>query len=365
MKKIVICGGHLTPALALIDLLKKEKDVKIFFFGRKFSAEGSNVTSAEYKIIEKLKIKFFPLTAGRLQRKFTKYTIPSILKIPIGFVQSLLYLITLRPHMIVSFGGYLSCPPVIGGWLLGIRSITHEQSSVPGLANKINSLFVEKIFLTWPQTKEYFDRQKTEVIGNLIRDAVFAKNAGSKKISDFLKKSDRLIYVTGGNQGSHVLNRFIARSKSIFSNFYVIHQVGTINYKGDYDLAKRQIKNNYLPVDYIDTKDIGAVLNKASLIISRAGANTVWEIASLAKPSILIPLPIAAGNEQLENAKILENAHTSIVIAQKNLTEKTIKWAINQIFQNKDTYEKFAASFRDSLTKNAAKKLAKFILRYT
>src|SRR3990167_7554123 len=106
MKKVAICGGHLTPTLALIEELRKKKAIEIIFFGRKYATEGSKSLSAEYQTIKNLSIDFYPILAGRLQRKFTKYTIPALLKIPIGFLQSVVYLIKIRPSLVVSFGGY-------------------------------------------------------------------------------------------------------------------------------------------------------------------------------------------------------------------------------------------------------------------
>ncbi len=161
MKKIVICGGHLSPALALIGQLQKEKDLEIIFFGRKFATEGSANTSAEFKEINSQNLKFVNITAGRLSRKLTIPALISYLKIPLGFIQSFFNLLILRPKLIVSFGGYISPPVVFCGWLLGIDSICHEQPVVPGLANKINSLFVRKIFVSWPDTAKYFPENKT------------------------------------------------------------------------------------------------------------------------------------------------------------------------------------------------------------
>ena len=209
MKKIVISGGHLSPALSLIDKLNGQKDLEIIYFGRKLSTEGTKNYSAEYLVIKEKGIKFIAITAGRLQRKFTRYTFYSLLKFPIGFLQTFFHLLTIRPALIVSFGGYLSTPVVFCGWLLGIGSVTHEQAVIPGLATKINSLFVKRIFLSWQESKKYFPDSKSEVIGNLVRGSIYKTKAKSKIISNFLIKSKNLIYITGGNQGSHIINKVI------------------------------------------------------------------------------------------------------------------------------------------------------------
>ena len=316
MKKVAICGGHLSPALALIEELKKKKDVEVIFFGRKYSTEGSENLSAEYKTVKNLDIKFYPIIAGRLQRKFTRHTIGALLKIPIGFVQSFAYLIRIRPSLVISFGGYLSLPIVFSAWLLGIKSISHEQSVKLGLANKINSAFSKKAYLSWPQTTNNLKSDKYKVIGNLTRQSIFKKAAKDTKIQKFLNSSDKLIFVTGGNQGSHFINNLIFVITPQLSSYQIIHQVGTANFKGDLDKAKKTKRANYLSLDYISGDNIGAIFNRADLIISRSGANTVWDLAILAKVAILIPLPISAGGEQKANAKILDKAGSSVILDQ-------------------------------------------------
>ena len=138
MKKILILGGHLTPALALIESLKEQK-VEIIFLGRKKVTEGKKPPSAEYQQVGNLNVKFQNIVTGRIQRHLTLYTVPSLFKIPIGFIQTFLTLLYFRPSIVVSFGGSLSFPAVFAAWLLGIGSITHEQSAIPGISNRINS----------------------------------------------------------------------------------------------------------------------------------------------------------------------------------------------------------------------------------
>lgn len=362
MKKITICGGHLTPALALIEKLKEQKpSPQIHFFGRKYATEGSKNISAEYQQIKKLGIKFYEITAGRLQRRWTRYTIPSLLKIPVGFIKSLIYLLKIRPHMIISFGGYLSPPVVLAGWLLGIDSISHEQTSVPGLAARINSLMVKKIFLSWAESEKYFDHDKCEVIGNLNRKSLLKKNCRDKRINLFLRKVKNLIVVAGGNQGSHFLNQLIFNSQILNTQFSILHQLGTVNFDGDHQKAKTIKHPNYLAIPYIDPEDFGAILSQAKLVISRSGANTVWELATLGKPAILVPLPISGEGEQMENARILEKAGMAIMIDQDKLTPQVLIESIEKMMKGLPKIQKSADAFAKSLPQNAVHKLSGYI----
>lgn len=361
MKKIVICGGHLTPAIALIEGLETKKDVKIIFFGRQFSMEGNRSPSAEFRVITKKNIQFVKITSGRLQRKFTRYTIPSFIKIPIGFIQSFFHLFIIRPDVVVSFGGYLSTPVVFSAWLLGVDSVTHEQASSPGLANRINSLFVRKVFLTWQKSKKYFNDDKCEVIGNLTRSSLFKIKASDQKIANFIKKNKKLIFITGGNQGSHFLNTLARDLVPRLQDFALLHQVGTANYKNDLEKSKKIKSTNYMCVDYINPQDIGAVYKAAQIILSRSGANTVWDIAILAKVAIFIPLPNSASAEQMANAKILEDALCAQILKQDTASPQNVEASIRNVFKNLKTYEANAKRFSAHLPKNALSKVVNFL----
>ena len=365
MKKIIICGGHLTPALALIEELRQQKDVEIIFIGRKYATEGSKNLSAEYKTVKNLNVDFYKVTAGRLQRKFTLHTIPALLKIPIGYIQSLYILVKVRPQLVVSFGGYISSPVVFNAWLLGIKSITHEQSVKLGLANKINALFNKKVYLSWQQTASHLKEDKYHVIGNLTRHTVFKKTAKDVKIQKFLSSADKLIFVTGGNQGSHFINKLIFEMIPQLSSYQIIHQVGTANFKGDLDKAKKIKRANYLALDYIGGDNIGAIFDRADLVISRSGANTVWDLAILGKVAILIPLPIAAAGEQEANANILLEAGSAIILNQKDLSPQILAQKIDHIFKSLPKFQRSAQTFSKTLPKSASKTLASEVLKLT
>lgn len=357
MKKIIITGGHLTPALATVDSLENKKDYQIIFFGRKIATDGSNNLSAEYREVTKSNIKFVDIISGRLTRKFTKYTIPSLLKIPLGFFLSFVYLVKYRPALIVSFGGYLSTPVVFCAWLLGIDSITHEQAVTPGLANRLNSLFVKKIFLSWEQTKNYFPKEKCQVIGTPQLPSLLKKSASDQKVETFLKRKGNMVAIIGGSQGSHAINSLIFENLDLFDKDLVFHQIGTANHKNDHAKAVKIKKNNYFSIDYISPQDIGAVMSRAKFVISRSGANTVWDLASLAKCAVLIPLPIAAGDEQTKNARILQIAGSAIIIDQEDLARASLKEAIEKMEDNLLEFEKNAKVFQKTLPKNSNGKM--------
>jgi UDP-N-acetylglucosamine--N-acetylmuramyl-(pentapeptide) pyrophosphoryl-undecaprenol N-acetylglucosamine transferase len=167
-----------------------------------------------------------------------------------------------------------------------------------------------------------------------------------------------LIFVTGGNQGSHFINRLIFDTLPKLSDYQILHQVGTANFEGDLDKAKKIKRANYLALDYISGDNIGAIFNRADLTISRSGANTVWDLAILAKIAILVPLPISAGGEQMDNAKILEKAGSVVILDQKDLTTDVLKQKIDYMFKNLPKFQKSAQTLAKTLPKSASSILA-------
>lgn len=348
MTKVLITGGHLTPALALIEELEKLK-VEIYFIGRKHHLEGSRQKSPEYTILED-KVKFLSVTTGRLQRRLTLHTIPSLFKIPIGFIQSIIYLLKIKPDVVVSFGSYVSTPSVVAAWLLGIPTIVHEQASRVGLANSINAKFTKFFYSTWPTPTI----AHAQVIGNLTRKSIFKKETKNKKINQILKSGEKLIYVTGASIGSHKINQVVFQALSKLKGYSIIHQLGTANFKNDHEVARKLENANYLPVTYLTDDEIGRVLNSAHIVVSRSGANTVWELAVLGKVSLLVPLPIAGASEQLYNAKILEKAGSALIIDQKSLNVETLINKIEEVESSFEELERSAREFSKTLKLDAA-----------
>ena len=354
VRKIVITGGHLTPALAVINELKKQNDWDIYYFGRKYSLEGEKVLSVESTLIPQLKIKFIPIIAGRLQRQFTRYTLFSLLKVPVSFFQTLFFLIKIKPNVICSFGGYVSVPVVISGWLLRIPILTHEQTIVFGLSSRINAIFASKIAISFPESLKYFPPQKVLVTGNPIREeALYVKkmpNFSLGKTSNY-----PIIYITGGNQGSRTINEAIFQIlPDLLTKYYVIHQSGELDYDHLKDkslLIDSKLLKNYFLTPYIGPENIGWILKNADLIISRAGANTVCEIAALGKPVIFIPIPWTYQDEQTKNAQMLAGIGLAEIVTQKDLSGISLGNMIEKMMKNLNQYKRHG---------NQAKKLVKF-----
>lgn len=358
-KKIVITGGVLTPAMAVIAELQRRGGWEIYYFGRKHTMEGDKNLSAEAKIIPKLGVEFIPLVAGRLQRRFTRYTIPALLHVPVGFLQAWIALRKVKPDIICSFGGYVSVPVVIAGWLLRVPILTHEQTVVFGLASKINAFFAQRIAVSFASCVNHFPKKKVVLAGNPIRREIFSY----KKAPDWVTTTSHLpvIYITGGNQGSHLINQaVVAALPRLLEKFVVIHQTGARDYeeisKIKYQIPKEG-QGRYFITLYVGSEEIGWIYNKADLIVSRAGANTVCEIAVLGKPAILIPIPWSYQDEQTKNAKMLVEAGLVELLPQSELSGESLVKKIFDMAGRLSAYHQKASKAKELIILDGDKKI--------
>lgn len=368
MKRIVITGGHLTPALAVIDELIKKGGWEILFIGRKYATEQEKTPSIESQVIPERGIWFVAINAGRSPRHFNRYALLSFLKIPLGLLQAFYHLFRFRPWVILSFGGYVSVPVVFAGWLLRIPAITHEQTTVQGLATKINSFFAKRIAVSWPQTLKQFPKEKVVFTGNPIRKEIFKVNEKMWQILRFPKRLP-LIFVTGGNQGSHVINLVVESTlPKLVKIANVFHQCGHLRALGDYPRLQKvreklpeRLKKRYHVRKYLNGEEMGTLLNKADLVVCRAGANTLSEIAALGKPALFIPLPWLYKDEQTQNAQMLVEAGIAEILPQKELSGKTLYQEIKSQIKNLKKYEKNASAAKKLVKLDATKRIVKEI----
>ena len=337
--KIVIIGGHLAPALSVLEALPK--NTQILFIGRKYALEGDNTLSLEYETISGLGIPFVGLNTGRWQRKLTEFTILSLLKLPLGIIKSFLILIDFRPDVVLGFGGYVSIPVAFCAFLLRIPVVIHEQTMGAGVANR----FAKKICISWNSSRKYFPKDKVVMTGNPIRKFLILE-LPSGKFSIFGNKLPT-IYITGGSSGSHFINVLIEEIiKELLVTYNVVHQAGDTHEYRDFDRLKilkenlpESLRENYILEKFINPSEIGDLINLSSLIIARSGMNTITELIYFEKPALLIPLPFSQGGEQTRNAKFLEKIGLGIVLPQAGLNGKKLLQAIELIFRNIDKYK--------------------------
>lgn len=354
--KILISGGHFTPAQAVIEQLQKQKGIDIVYVGRKNAVEA--------QVLPKLGVKFYPIVAGKLSRYLSVKTILDLVKIPVGFVQSFWLLMKEKPDVVLSFGGYVAVPIVISAWLLSIPVIVHEQTLVSGLANRISNYFASKIAVSYDQDYK-FKKEKIVLTGNPIRKEIIEPSGKFSKDFEILTKNKKrpVVLVTGGNQGSHIINETVEKIvKELTNQVILVHQTGDSSYK-DYERLvelKANLENseNYIVEKWIDSDDMGSLLDKADLVVSRSGANTLLELAYKGVPTILVPIPFLYANEQVKNSKFYQKLGLAKIIYQSDLSSERLLTEINESLKNIDKYKKQAQEAKQVAIPDAAKRLA-------
>lgn len=363
--KILITGAHFTPAVAVINELKKmDPQVKIVYAGRKTTMEGDETQSVESKLLPALGVKFIPIIAGRLQRSFSIYTLPSLFKIPIGFIQAVYILLSEKPDVILSFGGYVALPLVIVGWLGSIPIIIHEQTLVSGLANKISAHFADKIALSFERRTK---NEKTIFTGNPLREEIL--NPVKNLTPDFIKifnLSKKLglpvVLFMGGNQGSHILNKTVEQSlDKLLKITCVIHITGDNKYNDFGRLGEsgrlEKFWERYLVKKWIG-EEFGKIVSKVDLVVCRAGINTLTELAYFGKNALVIPIPYLYKDEQNENARVFQDLGLVRVLPQSKLSSVNLLDYIKDMLDNLDDLKKKAQGAKKIVIKDAAKTLA-------
>lgn len=317
-------AGHVTPNLALIEALQKD-NWQIDYIG--------SHNSVEQEIISKLSIPFHAVKSGKLRRYFSWKNFIDPFKILYGIVQAYYLLGKLKTNILFSKGGFVAFPVVVAAYLRRIPVIAHESDISPGLANRLSFPFVNKICLTFELAKKFFkDQTKVEVTGTPIRAALFS---GSKeKGLDFCKFSLKkpCILIMGGSQGAEKLNKVIRQAlPTLLQKFQIIHLCGKS--KLDSKLALQ----GYCQFEYID-RELADLYAAADLIISRSGANSLYEILALGKLHILIPLSAKVSRgDQIQNAEFFKKQGISTVIDEESLTEARLAQALEELFKQQDT----------------------------
>ncbi len=351
--KILVTGGHVTPAIAVIEKIKERfPDWEIVFVGRKFAMEGEKDISAEYRVISDLGIRFLSLYTGR------GTAVGSFVKMSLGFLQAYWYVLKERPAIIVSFGGYIALPVVIAGWLQRIASITHEQTRTIGRANYWISKVAKKVCVSFPDMVDKFPKEKTVYTSLPMRKALF--QVPHKQLFTVSSKYP-LIYIAGGATGSESINSLIISVlPELLTTYTIIHQTGYASYSSiqkKIEILPANLKNRYHVTPYLSVADLAWVYRTMQLYIGRSGANTAFELAALGKVAMFLPLPWAAGNEQQKNAEILERAGSAVIVSQKDASPEHLLKTIHKIFETLRMFERKAAEFSKTIPRDGASRM--------
>jgi UDP-N-acetylglucosamine--N-acetylmuramyl-(pentapeptide) pyrophosphoryl-undecaprenol N-acetylglucosamine transferase len=352
-------GGHLIPLVAVAKKIKeKNPDAEFLFIGPKGDLEKS--------IMESAGIPVKNILAGKMRRYFALANFLDFFKIPIGVFQSLWFLLWYMPDAIFSKGGYASVPAVLAGWAYRIPILVHESDANPGLANSMLAKFSKRVAVSYPSAEYYFPKDQSVLTGNPLRSDIAGGNAESARDKFNFVASKKVIFVIGGSSGARSLNnKILGILPELLREYQVVHQTGIKNYeevsKKAGELGIKAGHGGYFPIAFIgeEIKDIFAL---SDLVISRAGANSISEIAANAKPSILIPLETAANGHQRMNAYAIAKNGGCVVLEENNLGPHILFGKIREIMNDEEFRKKLSDNIKSFYHPDAAEKIADGIL---
>ena len=303
-------GGHVFPGIAVIEKLKAlQPSLEVVWI-------GSN-SPLERDIVGRFGIRYLTIPSGKLRRYLSFRNFLDLFKILGGIIKSFFLLLRLKPPLVFSKGGFVSVPPVVAAGLLGIPVFTHESDFDPGLATKINARFAERIYVAYEESRKFYPGagdSTVQVSGNPVRKEIFTGSAEhGRELVGAARDKRLLLLVLGGSQGAQQVNELVEESlPALLEDYYVVHQTG----KGGFSPSEREgvYRTAFFANEYPD------VLAAADLVVGRAGAGTLWELAAAGKPSVLVPLSSFSRGDQVRNAGQFAAKGAAIVLEGESAT---------------------------------------------
>ncbi|MFA6688364.1 MAG: undecaprenyldiphospho-muramoylpentapeptide beta-N-acetylglucosaminyltransferase [Sphaerochaetaceae bacterium] len=345
-------AGHIIPALAVAEELRLELDAvgasyEAFWIGTKDQAEKDMVENAG--------IRFRSIPTGKLRRYLSWKNIADVFRIFAGICRSVAILKNERPDVLFSKGGFASVPPVIAAWLLRIPSVTHESDVSTGLANRINARFVTTVCLSCEDAAKNVSRKqrwKTVVTGNPVRKELLRADPAHGRTFLHIDSDMPLILVLGGSQGALQINELVWDClEALCGMAFVVHQTGSRTWK-------RVEHDRYLCMPFLHD-ELYDIIAASSLVISRAGAGTLAELAALRRPMLLLPLGTdASRGDQILNARRMEAVGAAKVLLRGDATKQRLLSDVWTIMSDASLRERMSEACAKVSVPDAAKKIA-------
>ncbi|WP_163971392.1 undecaprenyldiphospho-muramoylpentapeptide beta-N-acetylglucosaminyltransferase [Oceanobacillus halotolerans] len=311
-------AGHVIVNLALIPYFQRE-GWEIDYIGSKDGIERTLIEQVEG-------VTYYPISTGKLRRYMSKENLKDPFKVMKGTLQAGRIIGKRKPSVIFSKGGFVSVPVVLAAKMRGVPAIIHESDYTPGLANKLAIPFSRKVLATFPETMNYLPEKKAEYVGAVIREELFQGDKEQGLAMCGFTKAKPVLLIMGGSAGSQKINETLRNSLDVLlEQFQVIHICG----QGKTDPTTE--RQGYTQFEYVneELKDLFAATD---YVLSRAGANAIFEFLALQIPMLLIPLSKEASRgDQIINAASFEENKYARVLQEKNLTEETLIQEIEQL----------------------------------
>lgn len=317
-------GGHVMPALTIIKKINMDSKYDVHYVG--------GIASIERELVLDYQLTYHPIRTGKLRRYLSVENMKDIIRVFLGLSDSfkLLWKFNRNETLVFSTGGFVSVPVVIAAKLQRKKVYIHEQTSRVGLANKICSIFADRVFISFEDSFKFFNENKTYFSGYPLREECYSDEIKMVKIGERVLNQEKkpIMFITGGGNGAQLINKLIEKNFEVLTSKYlIVHQTGKSFYS---DYSNRLKHPDYLPLPFVGTEMID-LFKLATVTISRSGAGTVCELIAVGKKSIYIPLKIAQKNEQFFNALEAHKKLGSIIIEEKELTDQSFLKAVEEI----------------------------------
>ncbi len=346
MSTIILTGGgtagHCMPNVALIPYLKT-KFKKIYYFG---SPNG-----IEKNIIKNFDIPYYEIPCAKLNRSFDLKNLVMPFKVLKGISKADKLIEKLKPDVIFSKGGYVALPTVVAGHKRKIPIISHESDITIGLSNRLTSKKCKKVLTAFPETAEKL--KNGEHVGIPLKKSLFTEIDTNKTVKSFgLSGKKPILLITGGSQGAKSINNAVYSAlPTLLSKYEIIHVCG----KGNFNSKIKE--NGYYQVEFLP--NIEDAIKICSVCVTRAGANTLFELLSLKVPCLLIPLSNRSSRgDQVLNAEYFQKLGMVNVLSQESLTSNSLIFAINSTYSNRENLIK---NINKNPIKDASKTVCKII----
>ncbi len=343
-------GGHIYPALAIIDKIKEnEKDSEFLYIG--------TTTRMEKDIIPQKGIPYFGIKVFGLKRSLSLKNISSIY----NFLKSIKIckkkILEFNPDIVIGVGGYVTAPVILAAKKSGYKTLVHEQNSIMGLSNKILLKYTDTLCTSFENMK--INDVNCVYTGNPMSENII-KKVPYNKVDFGLSKSKKLVLIVMGSLGSSTINEVLKDTLTKFDNKYEVVIVTGKDYYSEFE--KLEKNKNVFVFPYID--DLSRLMKVTYVIVTRAGATTLSEIMVTKTPSILVPSPYVTENHQYKNAMYLVNKGASILLEEKDFTSEILIKNINNLINNpnkrlemKDSLENIGKKNSSTLIYNEIRKL--------
>jgi UDP-N-acetylglucosamine--N-acetylmuramyl-(pentapeptide) pyrophosphoryl-undecaprenol N-acetylglucosamine transferase len=354
-------GGHTSPGLAVAAALRARGHT-VTWIGSRHGVEARRVPAVG--------IPYVAIPTGKLRRYWSWQNLLDLaVNVPLAHVQAWLALSRLRPGVVFGTGGFVALPVVLAAAVKRLPVVVHEQTAVPGLANRIAARVARRIAITYEPSARWFPADRVTLTGNPLRAELRAGDRAEAVARFGLDPALPLVYVTGGAQGAHRINRAVGEAlAALLSVAQVIHQCGDNAETGDRRwLEDRRaalpshLAGRYHIRAYLDV-ELPAVYAAVALVIGRAGAGTVNECCQLGVPALYVPLPRTAGDEQTANARLVERAGGAVVLPQAELSPVTLAERAVALLEDPARLKAMGERARSLAIPDAAERLADLIL---